>query len=67
LDIKAVLSVTREQSDKCFLCRLISEDLDKNGKLTGYPLDWGGSGTFPVEGKIRHLKLEGLTGQSISQ
>jgi len=61
LDIKAILAVTRPRAEKCFLCRLISEDIDKNGKLTGHPLDWGGSGTFPVEGKIRHLKLEGIS------
>lgn len=67
MDTKAVLAVTVWRSDKCFLCRLIKEDIHKNGKLTGYPLDWGGTGTFPVEGKIIHLKLEGLTEQSILQ
>ena len=42
----------------CFLCRLILEDLRKNGKLTGYPLDSTGAGTFPVDGKKKHLALE---------
>jgi hypothetical protein len=48
------------RAPKCFLCANIAKDFRENGKLTGYPLDWGGSGTFPVEGKIRHLKLEEL-------
>ena len=60
MDIKAVLEVTRKRSDVCFLCKFISEDLDKNGKLTGYPLSWGGDATFPVDGKMKHLKLEGI-------
>jgi len=42
----------------CFCCGLILEDIEKNGKLTGYPLDAMGSGTFPVAGKRRHLELE---------
>lgn len=42
----------------CFLCRFIVEDLEKNGKLTGYPKDWAGGGTFPIEGKLIHVLLE---------
>ncbi len=42
----------------CFLCRYIVEDLEKNGKLTGHPKDWAGSGLFPIEGKLRHCILE---------
>jgi hypothetical protein len=42
----------------CFLCGLILEDLGKNKKLTGYPLDSTGGGTFPRAGKVAHIKLE---------
>lgn len=44
----------------CFLCSLILQDIEKNGKLTGYPLDSNGGATFPREGKIEHLRLEGF-------
>jgi hypothetical protein len=42
----------------CMLCRFIAEDLVRNGRLTGYPLDWAMSGTFPIEGKLIHMILE---------
>jgi hypothetical protein len=42
----------------CSLCRMTLEDLEKNGRLTGWPKDALGSGTFPVEGKILHLAVE---------
>lgn len=44
----------------CFVCKLIVEDLDLHGKLTGYPLDAMGSPTFLRSGKIDHLRLEGF-------
>ena len=44
----------------CFLCAWILKDLEKNGKLTNYPLDYNGSSIFPRTGKESHLKLEGL-------
>lgn len=44
--------------EKCFLCRLIEEDLRLHGKLTDHPKDYNGSGGFPVDGKMNHLKLE---------
>lgn len=49
-----------ERGPGCFMCRWILEDIELNGKLTGYPLDSGGGGEFPVPGKIRHLELEGF-------
>jgi len=48
----------------CFLCSLILKDLEKNGKLTNYPLDYNGSSIFPRTGKESHLKLEGLEAPS---
>lgn len=42
----------------CFCCRLIWEDLERHGKLTGYPFDFVGSGTYPVTGKVLHLAVE---------
>ena len=44
----------------CFLCKWILEDLEKNGALTGYPIDFNGGGVFPRAGKILHLQLEGM-------
>jgi hypothetical protein len=44
----------------CFLCAWILKDLEKNGKLTNYPLDYSGSPVFLAAGKKSHLKLEGL-------
>ena len=44
--------------DGCFLCRFILEDQEKNGKLTGYPLDGDGKGIFPVDAKMIHIQLE---------
>jgi hypothetical protein len=48
----------RRNRTKCFLCRMIITDIKKNGKLTGYPEDFSGKGTFPVEGKMSHVKKE---------
>jgi hypothetical protein len=42
----------------CFLCRLILEDHKANGKLTGYPFESDGKGSFPVNGKVMHIQLE---------
>jgi hypothetical protein len=39
-------------------CKWILEDLEKNGRLTGYPSNAMGGGTYPVEGKILHLAVE---------
>jgi hypothetical protein len=46
----------------CWLCKLILEDLEKNGTLTkGYPeICTDGKPLFPVEGKTEHLYLEGF-------
>ena len=42
----------------CFLCKWIVEDSKLNGKLTDWPLEAMGRGQFPLEGKIRHIRLE---------
>lgn len=53
-----LIQVAKIGQRSCFLCRYIVEDLEKNGKLTGYPKDWASSGLFPVEGKLIHVILE---------
>ncbi len=50
-----------EDGPGCFLCKWILEDIAKNGKLTGYPKDYGGQSIFPDSGKEKHLALEGFT------
>ncbi len=52
------LEVVKNGQRSCVLCRFIAEDLIRNGRLTGYPLDWAMSGTFPIEGKLIHVILE---------
>ena len=59
-DLKELVGKLRARESKCFLCRLIAEDLEINGKLTGHPLDYTGQPEFPVKGKVRHLELEGF-------
>ncbi len=56
-ELKAKL---RDRVDKCFLCKWILGDLEKNGTLTkSYPeLCSDGKPLFPVEGKTEHLYLE---------
>lgn len=46
----------------CILCRHILVDLEKNGTLTNkYPEpSFDGKPHFPVEGKAKHLYLEGF-------
>jgi hypothetical protein len=60
LDVEAALHETGLRSEACFLCKWIHQDLKLNKKLTGHPLAWSGDGEFPVEGKKKHLKLEGI-------
>jgi len=49
------------RKEKCFLCNWIFRDLEKNEVLTKYPISVvDGSSQFPVEGKVKHLFLEGL-------
>lgn len=50
--------LVRTNAPLCFLCKWMLEDLEKNGKLTGWPLDSMGKGVFPVEGKMIHVLLE---------
>jgi hypothetical protein len=52
------LEIVKAGQRSCILCRFIAEDLIRNGRLTGYPLDWAMSGTFPIEGKLIHVILE---------
>ena len=53
--------ILKERSFVCFLCRMISDDLEKNGKLTDGDKQIDGSYSFPVVGKKAHLRLEGIT------
>jgi hypothetical protein len=53
-----------ERSEKCFLCWWIHEDARMHVTLTGWPNDYFGSGIFPVEGKLKHLELEGVPPKS---
>lgn len=39
-------------------CTHILEDLETNGKFTGWPRDGFGGGTYPIESKLIHLILE---------
>lgn len=56
-ETKAFLEGERE---KCFLCKIILEDQEKNGKLTGDPKDGEGKPMFPPEAKVRHVQIEKL-------
>ena len=63
LPLSQVLGHLALRAPRCFLCRWILEDIEKNGKLTnGYPPQ----GTycldplFPAEAKLQHLGVEGL-------
>ena len=51
-----------DEGPGCFLCKWILGDLEKNGTLTnGYPeICSDGKPMFPVEGKKKHLVLEGF-------
>jgi len=50
----------QKRRDGCFLCRYIEDDLKRHGKFTGWPIDYVGHELFPVEGKLKHLKVEGV-------
>lgn len=39
-------------------CKWILDDLEANGKLTGYPWDFNGVSDYPVSAKILHLYAE---------
>jgi hypothetical protein len=39
-------------------CKWILDDLERNGKLTGYPLDSVGLPIYPIDSKLLHLHLE---------
>lgn len=39
-------------------CFWIWEDLQKHGKLTGYPLDYNDQPDYPIDSKIKHLHVE---------
>jgi hypothetical protein len=58
--IHELVGILSEKAPKCFCCKWILEDLQTNRKLTGYPKDFLGSDVYPVEGKRRHLELEGI-------
>lgn len=50
-------AMVRAEAETCFLCRFIIEDHEANGKLTGHPKEVDGKGQFPVEAKMRHIKI----------
>ncbi len=52
----------------CFACAWILGDLEKHGTLTkNYPdTSFDGKPTFPMEGKMEHLVLEGFLGRKSS-
>jgi hypothetical protein len=54
----ALLELVRGRSEPCFLCKWISQDLDTNEQITGWPLDWNKTPVFPIEGKLVHILLE---------
>lgn len=58
--IPDLLMELRSKAPKCFLCKWILEDLEKHGELTKHPTDSMGQAVFPIEGKQKHLILEGL-------
>jgi hypothetical protein len=45
----------------CFCCKLIVEDFDLHGELTGHPKDSNGQAVFPRVGKLEHIRLENPT------
>lgn len=50
-----------EDSPGCFLCKWILLDLEAHGgKLKGWSLDSLNKPSFPRDGEIAHLKLEGI-------
>jgi hypothetical protein len=48
----------RTKEPTCFLCSYIRRDLEQNGKLTGWPLDFFNKADFPVDAKLIHCLLE---------
>lgn len=44
----------------CFMCGLILRDLEKNGRLTGAPVDFVGAPVFTRRGQLRHLVIEDI-------
>jgi hypothetical protein len=58
--VEEILRRLDERAPVCFLCKWIAEDLRKNGRPTGWPNDFNGQGQFPTDGKLEHLKVEGI-------
>lgn len=57
-----IVHIAHQHKNCCFLCRWIIQDYEANGKLTGAPNDYVGTGTFPRSGKEKHAQLEsGIT------
>lgn len=52
------LEVLKRMAPGCFLCAMIIEDFEKNGKLTGASHDFMGDPTFPVSGMVLHVEVE---------
>lgn len=50
----------KEEGKTCFLARWIHEDLEKNGKLTGYPGQGDIGLKFGPDGKMKYMKRLGI-------
>jgi hypothetical protein len=51
-------ALLKRRSAGCFLCKWITDDFRRHGKLTGWPTSDTTGDQFPVSGKIAHIKLE---------
>jgi hypothetical protein len=58
--IHELVGILSEKALTCFCCKWILEDLQINRKLTGHPKDSLGGPVYPVDGKRKHLQLEGI-------
>jgi hypothetical protein len=54
----AFRELIRTKEPTCFLCSYIRRDLEQNGKLTGWPLDFFNKADFPIDAKLIHVILE---------
>ncbi len=55
---KETTSLLRKRKKGCFACKIISDDVKKNGRLTTYPVDGSGKSAFPIKGKVAHIEVE---------
>jgi hypothetical protein len=53
-----IVEVAKKHQKICFMCKWIVYDFSENCKLTGYPINYDGSGEFPRDSKEKHAQLE---------